>query len=476
MKIAKWVILCLCFSIAGFVASEQSSPKSAGLTSIPKIESFEQVEQILRELASAIDRTHRSLLGDVDAINRDEIPAIEATIAGLDLDVDFDFPLMRNVVFSKPANVITWTAGEIEYAGTTYTVSSGAAADSTYIAVQLDLEDLAEPTTLIATKTPTYSIGDNRWFFCYKDTAHNLYPAMQSGIIHGGLVQANTITANQIASSTITSSQISVIDASVISDVAPVTADQAAGGGYAKLGLTSSGNVARAIVGDDIDFGTISPTSAGLYMTDAYLGFYGGGNPYSAANWNAFIKHDGDFYFGGDGDNYVSWDGSDFTVACEKGFIGSSTDYFDITSGILQVKTSGLAYYTYIANGAITVRDATAGGGNVLCNMDYNGIDLYGGLALQLKDDNDNNGIILEVDGTQSVEFWVETSSSSHYIVYSDLSSSYLLGGFTVEDCTINECIIGSGTGGTAQGTLRVNGNVLECYLNGGWRTAATGD
>jgi len=234
--------------------------------------------------------------------------------------------------------------------------------------------------------------------------------------------------------------------------------------------------VARAIVGDDIDFGTISPTSAGLYMTDAYLGFYGGGNPYSAANWNAFIKHDGDFYFGGDGDNYVSWDGSDFTVACEKGFIGSSTDYFDITSGILQVKTSGLAYYTYIANGAITVRDATAGGGNVLCNMDYNGIDLYGGLALQLKDDNDNNGIILEVDGTQSVEFWVETSSSSHYIVYSDLSSSYLLGGFTVEDCTINECIIGSGTGGTAQGTLRVNGNVLECYLNGGWRTAATGD
>ncbi len=119
--------------------------------------------------------------------------------------IDFDIPLMEGIAWSAPGGVPTWTAGTIYYGGTSYTIEAGNAADNTYVAVYWPG---ADATHFGTTTTPTSVSG--RWYMAFKvaGASTDIYPALQSTIIHGGLIQAQTVAAAQIVSNTITTAQL----------------------------------------------------------------------------------------------------------------------------------------------------------------------------------------------------------------------------------------------------------------------------
>jgi len=207
MKKLSWLILITVLCGPGANA-EQSSPKSPGLSPVPKIESFEQVEQILLEHARAIDFTHRSMRNDLVSIDKDEIPALEASIAALgggDI-TEYRIPLLSGITWGQEGGTsyLTWTGGTIRYDGEDYELESGNSASSAANQwVYWDLDDGG--TTLGMTLAP--SVNKDRWFLLYFDGT-NMYPALQSTIVHAGLLQAGTITADQIKANTITSGNI----------------------------------------------------------------------------------------------------------------------------------------------------------------------------------------------------------------------------------------------------------------------------
>ncbi len=209
------IAIALLLFLSCYLTAEQFSSKSTGLTSIPEIKDLQQVEDILREHARALDFIQRSLHADIDSINRDEIPALEASIALT--DNDFDIPLIKDSVFSWDAgnNEIDWTAGELAYGGTTYTVSAGSsdAHATKTIIVYVDVGNLSEPLTLLSNATGSLSITSDYWILCIRRASDAaVFQTLQSPVIHGGLIQANTITADEIAANAITASEADLTD------------------------------------------------------------------------------------------------------------------------------------------------------------------------------------------------------------------------------------------------------------------------
>ena len=188
----KFLLILLLLVSVGL--ADQNMAKSTGLTPIEEIDSFEQVKMHLIELQNTIDKMHRQTYGDINQINRDEIPALESSIAAV--DIDFDIPLIGGLNFTWNAGTskIDWDAGTVEFGGTSYSISSGSSVDNA-ITVYLDVSSLSSPVTLGSTTTPT--VVDDRWYLCSRITT-TVYEVLQSPIIHGGLIQANTVLADQI--------------------------------------------------------------------------------------------------------------------------------------------------------------------------------------------------------------------------------------------------------------------------------------
>ena len=293
--------------------ADMFSPKSTGLTSIPKITELEQVEDILREHARAIDLIHRNLKADLDDIDRDEIPALETSIGAR---VDFRLPLLKNVVFSYDggSTVTSWTAGTMEYDGTSYTVSSGSS-DAADIAVWYDLDGLTDP--VVFSHTNSVGIATNRWVFAiiYSGT---LYETFSSPIIHGGLIQGSTVTATQIATDAVTASEANLTNIFA-----------------ADITVNSTGEI------HSTDKDAWDDATSGFW-----LGWDAGNN-----DWCLDI---------GDDTEYIQWDGSNIDIFCTGGRIGSTTDYFDLDNDRIQFLSGGV--YVKLSSGGLQFSDYEFGG------------------------------------------------------------------------------------------------------------------
>ena len=181
--------------VAGGLYAVQSGSKSTGLSQVGEIDSFEDVEKHLLEIHRALDFIHRELLDDVDTINRDELPAVQADVDALTVRVDFDIPMVRDCDFRYLAtNKVEWDAGSLEFGGATYTITAGSS-DEGDMAVYVDVSSLSSPVTLGHVATAT--VVDDRWYLAWRNDT-TVYTAIQSPIIHGGLVQANTLAADTI--------------------------------------------------------------------------------------------------------------------------------------------------------------------------------------------------------------------------------------------------------------------------------------
>jgi hypothetical protein len=154
------------------------------------------------------------------------VPQIESRVSALEgaggITIDFDVPMLKDVVFSQSGGYIHWTAGSLTYGGHTYPVNAHSS-NVGGTTVHFDLADLPDPPAaidLIAAGNLGYA--PTRWFFCYKDADNAVYPVLQSPIINGGLIQAQTITAAQILGGTITTSQLNftpVLGSSIIASI-----------------------------------------------------------------------------------------------------------------------------------------------------------------------------------------------------------------------------------------------------------------
>jgi len=208
--LASWLLLGVIVTCA-----DQFSSKSPGLTSIPTITSFEQVEEILREHARSIDYAYRGLHADIDDINRDEIPTLEDSITALDIPIDFDVPMVKNCNFRyvvAGAHYIHWDAGTLTYAGVEYTVvDTGSPAfytDGNDTAVYVDVSSLTG-TTVEFGHTDDPTVVADRWYLAIR-VGTTVYEAVADPIQLGGLIQANTVTATQIAVDTIFATDITM--------------------------------------------------------------------------------------------------------------------------------------------------------------------------------------------------------------------------------------------------------------------------
>ena len=143
----------------------------------------------------------------------------------------------------------------------------------------------------------------------------------------------------------------------------------------------------------------------------------------------------------GSSTQYLDWDGTNANIVCTGGKIGSSTNYYDITNGVLQAKDSVYAYYTYIDGGNISIRSGTGGAGDAHVLLDHGGIDLSAtsGLSTSLlvKGTGGESRIILDVGGTEETNFWVGKSDEAHFIIHGDTTTVYAIKGYTLTSCSI---------------------------------------
>ena len=183
---------------------------------------------------------------------------------------------------------------------------------------------------------------------------------------------------------------------------------------------------------------------SGLYLTTTYLGFFNT----TTNTWPARIGNDGKFYFGGDADNYIEWDGSEITVKCEKGFIGSGNDYFDITNGVLSITGSIADRYLQVDEDGVIISLEPNGAGTVLINLGAtdNGTGLllreYGAreAIIELQDTSGAELIKMVVADDDSI-FILESEDEAHQIIheYGDPAGIYEIKGYDLDNCTLTD-------------------------------------
>ncbi|MHA1329999.1 MAG: tail fiber domain-containing protein, partial [Candidatus Hodarchaeales archaeon] len=118
-------------------------------------------------------------------------------------------------------------------------------------------------------------------------------------------------------------------------------------GGYRGYdGFNEDAFIKKIIKGSILPSALSQNPTAGLNLTQDYLGYYDGTSPYSTSGWKVYIKNDGKFYFGGDASNYIQWDGSTLSISGSvyvqggDAFSKTSDTLDDIQDGVSYVKTS----------------------------------------------------------------------------------------------------------------------------------------
>ncbi len=256
------------------------------------------------------------------------------------------------------------------------------------------------------------------------------------------------------------STQVSAGEISLINGVAASTVQ--GGADKANGGLDALGTVKRHISSVEMT-GGVTPGNDGLYMTTDYLGFW----DQSETAWAAYIKSDGNFYFGGDGDNYIAWDGSNLTILCTYGYMGSSTTYMNITDGVMQLKGSS-SYYCYLESDGVYASMgiyAGAAGTNpiVLCNQ--SGINVYSADAFQpcgihMKDGSGNNIFEASTNTAFGYKNIILKTGAGMYIDMDETRA--LMVGFQV-----------GGNSNTVDGNIRFDSGELQVYKSG-WKNITT--
>jgi len=516
LAILTLLLVCAIWFYTMPAGAVQTGAKSTGLTQIGKIEDLEQVRQILLEHARAIDFIHRQLLGDIDTINRDEIPHLQDQIDGLDLSVDFDLPLMEGITWSVDGGVPKWTAGTIRYGETTYAIDAWSSGDTTASTRGIYWTLTSEGTGKLQTKFYGQNSPDyypNRWFVAFFDGT-NLYPAVQSTIIHGGLIQASTITADKIQANTFVSvggaaadvnagattinggkitantlSLTSLSDKSLAnldsiadtklagiesgadktsthtsnntSNVGWLSASTCAT--YASLagtGLDSNGYAKKLLSSTKITETWNNGNDSGLYMGGTYLGFWNT----TSDQWTAYIKNDGTFYFGGDATNYLNWNGSTLTL---RGILNAS----DITAGNLDADIITAGKITLKDGSTLPIGDSgTANylGGTFTCDS------LTAKKNVQVGPDNSDTSFNIKVDasnvarlrcnykGYSGINFYGITSLDSNGLKYR-LNKHALSGNYWPTTDGTRDADPSDGTGGSYV-RVRIGGNDIYDY------------
>lgn len=121
----------------------------------------------------------------------------------------------------------------------------------------------------------------------------------------------------------------------------------AGGAARANTGLTGTGDVQKVVQGSLLP--NFNPNTAGLSLTNTYLGWHNGNG--SSSGWKTYVKSDGQFHFGGVGDNFIDWNGSKLAIntdnlvvdpAGNATFSGSLSGADGTFSGELQAATGVL--------------------------------------------------------------------------------------------------------------------------------------
>lgn len=166
-------------------------------------------------------------------------------------------------------------------------------------------------------------------------------------------------------------------------------------------------------------FGDSVPGSgSGLVITAAYLGYY------TAGVIRSYISSTGVFYVG-DGTNpntdsgaymyFTPTPSGKVKIRATEGFIGSATDYFDISNHALRLEDSG--YVTKIASTGI--------------DCEY--------IAVRENAEAANYGFVAYGDEATHEYMVIATSyDTNHSFTLNDVTPSYVLKGFDLNNCTFS--------------------------------------
>ena len=128
----------------------------------------------------------------------------ETSLSAQLTDYDLDIPLLKGISWSVSGGQVYWTAGNLNYKGNVYSISSG---NSAYKYIWWDLSN---PTKFQASNDRP-AIGADTWLMAYFDGT-NVYPATQNKIQHAGLLQADSITADLIGTNEIITNVANIKD------------------------------------------------------------------------------------------------------------------------------------------------------------------------------------------------------------------------------------------------------------------------
>ena len=202
------------------------------------------------------------------------------------------------------------------------------------------------------------------------------------------------------------------------------------------------GNVRITSGGDTVLLSTLLKDSAtwdnanpdGLYVSTTYIGFWN-----TVTNtWPVYIKNDGSCSFYIDANNQITLAAGAVTIKATAGWVGSTTNYFDITNGIMRLTATGAGVsgsYTksFLANHYIyNSSDLPVGRFGADINADYTGLCSF----LQA-------GV---VGG------------------YPSGATTAVLTDFTIKECAI------STTGVAEAGGIRYNSGDLELHNGAAWK------
>lgn len=408
------------------------------LTSPEKI-NIDRIEEVTDQptqaILMAIEEAYRLLRADITALDKGTNDLQDEIDEGL--VADFNIPLMTDIVFSAYLTTgVQWTAGTISYNGVVTDISAG---NTTLAHVFIDTSG-----TPAFGSTDTPSITADRWYVA-TNISGTVYDAFQSPIIHGGLIQANTVDATAIEADTIFTQDLTVRSTFTIGSVGTP------GGEIVTQGKTA------------ID------TTAGVY-----LGYDSAKSVYGFQVYN-------------DADNYFTYDPSATDVlyiATETGFIGSSTDYFDISNARLQVSDTVVSvdYYCKISTNSINFTNFAFGEttDETYATYDPSGITLFWESGTYFE-----TAQMTIVSGTTTVfqasaggttgqlNFQVLPTSGTEEISADESTGSYYVREYELQGCVVDT------TTNTTNGALRytnVGTHTLECYINGSWIDAARED
>ncbi len=333
-------------------------------------------------------------------------------------------------------------------------------------------------------------------------------------------IAANTITASEIAATTITATEIAAntITAGQIAANAVDTSELNAGAVTAtRMTISNLADIATLIAGSMTVGNASTPGVITLVVSP------GNGDTKIQTGKSDFTNADSGFILGiddsdsdlpkfylGNATEFVNWDGTHLTVTPTLGTLGDSDDFYNIATGAQT-----------ITNGSITLVD----GANEIIISPANGMTIQGseydyGLLLEayhasqtahasmrfrMSASNTLGTLVETTDGAALGIIWFEGVSSGTPIrqpgctlVCTQVGGATASGiageldinlfnnagnatqfiftyqNLDLDDATLDKFKVG-GNAEAVQGSLRVSGNNLECYLNGGWQTAASG-